>query len=90
MDLPDGLLELYSESRGRYKSEQKPTALNGSKINYLPVPTGFEGVFGKNVLIQQKLGYLPNTKLVNLFIRPTTLFSNNYTQICEYKSAPAL
>lgn len=55
MDLPGSLLALYSESCGRYKSQQKPTALNGTKINYLPVPTDFKGVFGKNVLIPQKL-----------------------------------
>lgn len=55
MDLPGGQLAHHSETCGRYKSQQKPTALNGTKINYLPVPTDFKGVIGKNFLIPQKI-----------------------------------
>lgn len=71
MDLPGGLLALYSESCGGCKSQQKPTALNGTKINYLPVPTDFKGVFGKKRSDSAEVVYLTQ-KLVNPFRRQTT------------------
>lgn len=55
MDLPGGHYWRITQKAVAAMSQQKPTALNGTKINYLPVPTDFKGVFGKNVQIPQKL-----------------------------------
>lgn len=65
---------------------------NSAEWNQNKLPTRnywLERCFWNKCSYSAKVIYLTQ-KLVNLFRRPTTWYLNNYTQICEWKSGPAL